>query len=304
MRLAELEIFVAAAEAGSFSGAADRLHLSQPAVSQNIRSLETAFRVQLFERVGRRVRLSEAGSVLLPMAREVLEASLHLEDTMGKFHGEVAGDLIVGCSTTSGKYVLPAMMATFRVQYPAVHLRVPVFGRDEIYRRLLDERLRLGVMSRLIEHRDLEFQPLFEDRVILVAPPSHPWSQFGRALPADLVDQPLILREGPAGTTEVVADVLSRHGISTDQLNVIFELGNAEAIALAVEEGIGLAFLSELAVARSLALGRLKAIEVEGLDMRRMIYLARTRRHPLTRVEERFWRFVAEKAPSLEPAHA
>ena len=294
-QLSELKVFVIAAEELSFSRAAERLHLSQSAVSQNIHSLEHEFGVELFERKGRSVRLSEAGHALLPLAQEAVNAIYRMNEVMNRIEGKVAGELIIGCSTTSGKYLLPGLVAAYRHEYPLVRVRIKVLARDEVIGRLIDERLMLGIASHKIEHRDLEYAPFFEDRVILIVPAHHRWADFGRALPADLVDEPLIMREERAGTTQVLSEGLAQHGITLDMLNPIMEIGNAEAIEMAVEEGIGMAFVSELAAARGLALGRIKKVEVEGLDLRRTIYLARNVGHSSTRAQERFWTFVVDR---------
>lgn len=299
VELAGLKVFVAAAEEGSFSRAAERLHYSQSAVSQSIKALEQTFGVALFLRRGRSVQLSEAGQRLLPLARDVLNAAHLLEDAMNNLEGQVVGDLMIGCSTTSGKYLLPSLIAAFRREYPAVRVRVNVLSRQEVITRLVDERLALGVVSKQIEHRDLEYQPFFEDHMILIVPADHPWGTYGYALPADLLDQPLILREPTAGTTEVLLDGLARYGISPDMLNVVMELGSAEAIEMAVEEGIGIAFVSELVAARGLALGRVKWVNVKGLELRRTIYMVRNVRSPLTRAQDRFWVFMREQRGAL-----
>jgi DNA-binding transcriptional LysR family regulator len=298
-QLSELKVFVTAAEELSFTRAAERLHLSQAAVSQNIQALERQFGVELFIRRGRTLRLSEAGQALLPLAREVLNAARRLGKAMSEIEGEVAGELFVGCSTTSGKYLLPSLVAAFRREYPLVRVGVKVLTRDDVLSRLLDGRLALGVVSHRPDQLDLEYMPLFEDRVILIVAPEHPWAAYGRALPADLVDEPIIMREERAGTTQVVQEGLARHNISPDMLNIVLEIGNAEAIEMAVEEGIGIAFVSELAAARGLALGRVKQVEVVGLDLRRTIFMARSTREPLTRTQERFWEFVQSRRQLL-----
>jgi DNA-binding transcriptional LysR family regulator len=294
-QISELKVFVIAAEELSFSRAAERLHLSQSAVSQNIQSLEREYGVELFERRGRSLRLTTGGQALLPMAQETINTLQRMSEAMNNLEGKVAGDLIVGCSTTSGKYLLPNLVAAFRREYPQVRVSIKILAREDVIARLIDERLALGVTSQKVDHRDLEYVPFFEDRVILIVPAQHRWAAFGRALPADLVDEPLIVREERAGTSQVMIEGLARHNITLDMLNPVMEIGNAEAIEMAVEEGIGIAFVSELAAARGLALGRIKAVEVEGLDLRRAIYLAHNVRHPLTRAQDRFWSFVADR---------
>ncbi len=299
MNIPELRVFVTAAEELNFSRAAARLHLSQSAVSQNIQSIEKNYGVELFVRHGRSVQLSEVGQVILPMAREVLNTVRLLEDSLVNVKGEVAGELTIGCSTTSGKYILPNLLAAFRREYSLVRSRVTISSRSGVVERLLDQTLALGVMSRQVEHRDLEYMPLLEDKVILIVPIDHPWAQYGRAMPADLLDQPFIRREESSGTAEVVSNALKQQGVMPDTLNVVMELGNAEAIEMAVEEGIGIAFVSELVAARGLALGRIKQVEINGLDIVQRIYLYRHVGSVFTRAEARFWEFVQENRAQI-----
>jgi DNA-binding transcriptional LysR family regulator len=299
IELTELRVFMAAAEERSFSKAAVRLHLSQSAISQTIQSMEKDFGVELFVRHGRSVWLSEAGQALLPLAKEVLGSSRLLEEAMNSIQAQVSGELVIGCSTTSGKYLLPNLVANFRREYPDVHVRIIIMSRDEVVARILDERFPIGVVSKRIDSHEIEHQPLFEDRVILIVPPDHAWGEYGKALPSDIIDQPLILREDNAGTTEVMLEGLAQHGINQDMLNVVLEIGNSEAIEMAVEEGNGIAFVSELAAARGLALGRVRKVEIEGMELRRMIYITRNLRHPLTRAQDRFWNFALEQRDTI-----
>lgn len=290
-----LKVFLAASEEDSFSRAAEQLHLSQSAVSQNIHALERTLGVTLFLRKGRSVQLTEAGQAMVPLAREALHQVRLMTETLNVLDEKVVGDLELGCSTTSGKYLLPGLAAAFRQAYPEVHLRVNILSRQAVMERLLDERVALGVVSKRLEHPPLEYQPFFEDRIILIAPRHHPWAEYGRALPADLPDQPLIMREPQAGTAEVVWEALAPHGLHPEMFNVVMEVGNAEAIAMAVEEGIGLAFVSELVAARGLALGQIRQIEVVGLDLRRTIYLVRNTQAMFTRAHTAFWNFLQQR---------
>lgn len=290
--LNELRIFLTAAELGNFSKAARRLHISQPAVSQAISSLERHFSTELFQRHGRSVRLTEAGQALQPMASELLSSARRLDETIGSLHGHVIGEINVGCSTTSGKYLLPGLIARFRQRFPQVRINVLVSGRDAVIESLLSGRVSLGVSSKIIEHRDLEYHDLFGDEVILVVPADHPWANYRLVYPDDLLDEPIILREEGAGTLEVMMDGLRQHDISADMVNVAMVLGNAEAIEMAVEEGIGIAFISRLAAARGLELGRIIEVRVEGMQLYRNISLVRNRRFPSTRAQAEFWDFT------------
>ena len=299
VELSQLKVFIAAAEERNFSAAAKRLHMSQSAVSQNIQTLERAYDVELFVRRGRSVELSEEGEAILPTAREVLNAARLLEDNLHNVNNEVGGELVIGCSTSAGKYLMPTLLSSFQRKFPAVLPRVKVMNRSFVYEKLLNETIPIGMSSKRFDHRDLESVPLFEDHVILIAHPDHPWAEFGRAMPDDLLDQPLIIRETTSGTYEVVAEGLKSIGTTMDMLNISMELGNAEAIEMAVESGFGLAFVSEMVAARGLALGRIKRIELEGLDLHRTVYMARNIHRPFTRAQGLFWEYAQSQYQNL-----
>jgi DNA-binding transcriptional LysR family regulator len=292
LHLNELEVFIAAAEHGSFSEAARFLHLSQPAVSQSIQNLERRFRVQLFSRQGRTARLSDSGKALLPLARELVAAARRVEETMNTLNGTIAGHIRLGCSTTSGKYFMPSRIAQFRAQYPAVRVDVQVCSRDVVVQQLLEEDVDFVISSRQLDHRDLEFVPFYMDEATLLVPSAHAWSRSRHIYPDDLLDQPIIMREEGSGTYAALYRALRAHDIAPEMLNVTMTLGSAEAVALAVEEGLGIGFVSKLVAARSVALGRAVEVAVEGFDLRHALYFVRNRRTPMTHSQRAFWEFM------------
>lgn len=299
VELSALRVFLVAAEERNFSRAAERLHMTQSAVSQNIQNLEKSYKIELFNRMGRTVELSEAGQTILPMVREVLLAARLLEDGLQEVNHQIGGELLIGCSTSAGKYLLPTLLAEFRHDYPAVHPRVKIISRESVMERLLNRTIPIGIASRQIEHREIESVPLFDDRIILIVHPKHPWAIYGRAFPSDLLDQPFISREDTSGTCETVMEGLKPQNITIDNFNVVMELGNTEAIEMAVERGVGIAFVSEMVAARGLALGRIKKVEVEGLDLRRRIFMARHIGSPFTRAQSLFWDFAKSQYEKL-----
>lgn len=300
INLNDLTVFLAAAECGNFSKTGRQLHLSQPAISQKIVSLEKRFGTKLFTRQGRTVRLTETGQALQPIARELLSSARRLEETMASLQGEVVGEMNIGCSTASGKYLLPRLIARFRRQYPQVRINVLISSRNSVLDRLLAGELSLGVTSKKIEHRDLDYQDFFTDDVILIAAANHPWGNYRHVYPDDILDEPLILREDVAGTREVLIDGLQCCDISPDMLNVAMVLGNAEAIVMAVGEEIGVAFVSRLAAERDLQVGRVVEVQVDGVDLQHNIYLARNVKLPATRAQSEFWNFVSESKVDLQ----
>ncbi len=299
VELSTMRVFLAAAEEKNFSHAAQRLNMSQSAVSQNIRAMEQVYDVELFQRHGRSVVLSEMGEAILPMVREVLRTARLMEDSLQDIKNEIGGELLIGCSTSAGKYLMPVLLSMFQQNYPAVHPRVKVMGRDGVYDRLLNQALPFGVASKKFDHRDLECMPLFEDRIYLIVPAAHPWAAYGKALPDDLLDQKVIMREEVSGTCETVMEGLKSYGITPDMLNVTMELGNAEAIEMAVERGVGIAFVSEMVAARGFAFGRIKKVELQGVNLHRTVHMARNIRYPFTRSQNLFWDFAKSQYERL-----
>lgn len=294
LNIHEINVFLTAAETQNFSEAARQLHMTQPAVSMQIQSLEQRLGVDLFERSGRRIQLSEAGETLMPMARELVSMSLRIEEAMKSLGGEVVGHLKIGCSTTAGKYILPQLIARFRRMHPRVQVTVYNSGRDQVMDMLCDGMTHISVISSLVSCRDAEFKPFFTDRAVVIAPIDHPWANRNTIKPQELREADFIIRDDTAGTRQVMMEGLLEHGVHLDDLNIVMELGNAEAIEMAVEEGIGVSIVSRLVAQRGVDLGRIKMLEIEGLNLERKIYIAYNVRRAATSAQTEFWNFVHE----------
>jgi len=292
LSLNELSVFLEAADCGNFSETGRNLHLSQPAISQKIENLQKHFGTKLFVRDGRSMRLTESGMALRPLAKELIAAARRIDETMVSLQGEIIGEMTIGCSTASGKYLLPGLIASFRKIYPNVRINVNVTSRQSVFNKLLGGDVALGISSKKIPHKDLDYKKFFRDDVILIAPTGHPWERVESIKLEELMDEPIILREEGAGTRDVYMKALLDLGFSPDMLNVAMELGNTEAIEMAVEQKIGVAFISRLAAERGMELGYIAEVEVQGLDLTRDIFLTRRKRSPSTRAQIKFWNFV------------
>jgi len=292
----ELSIFVEAALAQNFSVAARRLYLSQPAVSLQIANLEKQLGLELFQRNGRSITLSEAGKVLLPLAQEALRNLKQIEETMAGLKGVMIGELTIACSTTVGKYILPRLVASFRNKYPDVRVTVHVMSRRVALERLLGGRAEIAIVSAQPAHSEIEGAPFLVDQVILIVPPGHPWADRSLVTPTDLLSVPFIMREPTAGTYEVVAEGLTEHGLNISQIQPVLSLANAEAIEMSVEAGIGAAFISRMVAARGIALGRVVEVPVAGMALKRTIYMVRHQRLAATPLQRAFWEFAFDPA--------
>jgi DNA-binding transcriptional LysR family regulator len=288
----ELRIFVAAAEEENFSAAARKLHLSQPAISFQIQGLEQRLNVQLFRRSGKRVMLTEAGQNLLPLAREMVNLSTRIEETMCAEQGIVKGHVVIGCSTSPGKYVLPHLIGAFRQKYPDAHFSVQVLTRQQVEEQLLTKQLHIGVLGLPAKSKDLECFPFFTDDLVLIVPAQHPWAARGVIHPKELHQADWIVREASAATHQTVVTILNESGIRADNLRVTMELGSVEAIQAAVEAGHGVSFVSRVAIQHGLALGRIKVVRVKGLHLQRQIYLARNKLRTCACAQLKFREFV------------
>lgn len=291
----QLNIFLTAAEALSFTRAAQKLHLTQPSVSQHIQSLERHFGTELFIRNGRSLELTDAGLALVPLAREAVALSIRTDEAMRSVNGDVVGHLMVGCSTTPGKYVLPQLLARFHQRYPQVRVTCQVSSQQIAMQLLMDGGVHFALTS-LVEGVDpeMEMTRFLCDKVILIAPNNHPWAEVGHIAPEELQYATYILREESAGTFAAVRDTLAQVGISIHNFKTLLTLGNAEAIAMAVQEGLGVGFISEMVIDR-LGPNRVARIEINGLEISRDIFLSRNLRRPATIAQNAFWEFVHSK---------
>jgi len=283
-----LRVFLIAAETLNFSIAAKRLHMTQPSVSQHIQALEQQLGTELFIRSSRSLGLTEAGAVLVPMAEKMVAMALHTQEVMKNLKGEVHGHLYVGCSTTPGKYILPKLLSKFIHLYPQVQATCQVNSRHETLKQLSQGKVHLALASTHEFDKDCEFYKLYEDKIVLIAPLDHPWAKNGSANLDELQYTRMILREENSGTYNVIKKGLENTGMHIEDLQTALTLSNAEAIAMAVQEGLGIGFVSEVVVSR-LVSERVATIYVKGLSERlhQDTYIGRNMLQPSTIASQR-----------------
>jgi DNA-binding transcriptional LysR family regulator len=283
--LRQLRYFLAVAERESFTAAAEVLLVAQPTVSQAVKELEREVRFPLFEQAGRRVRLTEAGRLLRRHADRILGEVDAIESSMSELWGGHAGRLVVGASSTPGTYLLPPVLGRLREDSPRVEVVLEIADTGEVLQRLQEGRLDLGVVGEAKFPSGIHALPLTEERLLLILSPAHALAAKRWVTPADLFDQPWIMRETGSSTREVIRRALAGQGVDC---RVVMELGSTEAIKKAVAAGLGLAFVSEHAVELEQQAGVLAARDVLDLDLRRGFHLVRRAGMPLTRLHERF----------------
>jgi DNA-binding transcriptional LysR family regulator len=287
-----LQTFLCAAESASLTEAAKQLHLTQPAVSHQIKLLEQELGVKLFTRGGGGLKMTEAGELLLPWARRLLHDVDDMKDMMSSIQEVFAGELRLMCSTCVGKYLLPQLAARFCRRYPNIKVRILACGPERTALRLLEGDAHLGIVSHETNDKGMESQEFFEDRIELVIPANHRWAGRSSIEPAEIVREPFLLREETSGTRWITLTELSKFDISLEDLNIFMEIGSAEGIMEAVSHGHGISFVSELASSHLRELGRVVNVPVDGLNIKRTIYMVRKRISTPHRPRDVFWSFI------------
>ncbi|MHB1415171.1 MAG: LysR family transcriptional regulator [Chloroflexota bacterium] len=266
----QLKVFVVVAERGNFTRAAEELFMAQPSVSAVIGRLEQTVGLQLFDQIGKRIHLTEAGETMLVYARRILALVEEAEGALGEFQEAGSGRLLMGASNTIGIYVLPHVLRSFRALYPEVSVAIEIGNTSQVVSGVQCNRLDFGLVAGHPEHPDLKIGHFLTDRLVLIVPAEHPLAKEPSLSVADLAREPFIIRERGATTRAVVEQEMSRLGV---QLNVTMEVGDNEAVKQAVAAGLGVSILSEFTIATELALGRIAQLQIAGAHFRRDFYL-------------------------------
>jgi DNA-binding transcriptional LysR family regulator len=294
----QLAAFCAVVERKSFSQAAERLGVTQPAVSLQIRSLEQRLGRQLLDRSGRRVEPTEAGRRLYASAQRVLAAEEHLlEDLDADDEGAITGTLDLGASTGPGGTVVPLLLCEFQEQHPDMGVRLTVSDTQTVVDRVAERELELGIVGAGRRHRGVAFEPFFRDEVVLACSSDHRFAGKTVSLD-DLKGEKLIVMQEGAGVRQVIEDELRKAGMRLRDLDIRLELGLQESVRSAVVAGHGIAFISRLAIEVDLAAGRIATARVRGLDPVREIFLARATGRSETRAARAFVAFAQGRLPS------
>jgi DNA-binding transcriptional LysR family regulator len=289
--LRQLRTFKTVADLSSFSLAAQKLKLSQPSVSYQVKELEETMGLPLLDRLGKRVQLTEAGTVLYSYARRTLdiidEAALALEE----MRGIKRGSLRVGASTTVGIYLLPAALGAFKKLHPGLVISLEIGTRQRVQEQVLRNELDLAVVGPALKDADLAIIPFVSDELAVVAPAGHALAARRGLTLKDLADQPFVMREPASGSRWSLEKAARKAGV---KLKVAMELGSNGAIKHAVESGLGLAVLSRYACALEISSGRLVELDVRGFPIRRDWHIVHLRRRRLPASVQAFIDFLQD----------
>jgi DNA-binding transcriptional LysR family regulator len=295
-----LRVFRSVARHLNFRIAAEELLLTQSAVTQQIKALESELDVPLFDRGGGRVSLTPAGASLLPFAERLAALAEEAREAVAAAAGDHAGRLALGASQTIGQYLLPKLIAGFLQENPNVQISVMGGNTQTILEALVEHRVQLCLIEGPAMRRDVQVEPFMEDHMVCVVPSGHEWADEQIDL-QQLAQASMVTRELGSGSRRIVEQALQQAGVEVKKLRIAMTFDSTEGLLSAVEAGLGIAFVSRWAVRNQLAMGTLKVARVRDLNLSRMFSLATVAGPEPAGVPGLFQRFVLKRAEELAP---
>lgn len=293
MDIHQLRVFLSVFKNRSFTKASEGLHLSQPTVSDHIRSLEDELDCILFDRLGRTIKPTKEAEVLFIHASEIVERIAHLREAVGNMKKEVAGELVVGASTIPGTYILPGITASFRQKNQSVLFEIVVSDSRAIIDRVAEHELLIGIVGSKLETKQVHYEPFLDDELIAVASGAH---ETKKSLGIrEISGLPVVMREQGSGTRREFEKILEKEGVNPHQLNIVGIFGSTDAIKQAVKEGMGISIISRRSVKDELKCGMLREIKIKDADMKRQFYIVTHRKRTLPHLYKSFIDYLLKK---------
>ncbi|OUD15548.1 LysR family transcriptional regulator [Thioflexithrix psekupsensis] len=281
-----LQVFHTVARLLSFTKAAEALHMTQPAVTFQVRQLEEHFNTRLFDRTHNRITLTEIGQLVYDYAERIFDLYSQMDNAVKEMTGDVSGILLIGASTTIAEYMLPALLGDFKNRYPEVIIRLRVANTDEIVSMVENNLIDLGVVEAPVHNKSLAVELCRMDQLVGIVPVRHPLAAKESVTVDELARYPFIFREEGSGTREVITEYFAAAQLSLFDLNIIMELGSSEAIKGAVTSGMGVSILSRATIQKELQLGTLKSVELEPKLERPFSFVHQKQKFRLRTMEE------------------
>lgn len=292
----QMQIFKCVAEKKSFSLAAQELHMTQSSVSQQIQNLECYYGVKLFDRLHRRIMITQAGAALYPYATELERLYQEANKTMRGLMDDISGRLHIGASMTIGEYLLPEMLVLFSRMYPRVAISMETENTERIISRVISGDVNIGFVEGLYEPIDTLIDTRCGgDQLVIVAPANYKLPTCNGWPIEVIAGERWVLREPNSGTRRVFEQFLNKHGCNASALNVVMELSSTEAIKSSIKAGMGMGALSRLAVAAEVQRGELQLVPLREGKIERSFTMLCHRERFVTSAVEKFAAFIAEK---------
>lgn len=293
--LHQLKVFEAVARHNSFTRAAEELFLTQPTVSMQVKQLTKAVGLPLFEQVGKRLYLTQAGQELLATCRGIFEQLAKFEMTIADLQGMKQGQLRLAVITTA-KYFVPRLLGKFCQVYPGIEISLKVMNHERVVEHLSDNRDDLYIVSQLPEHLDIAYHSFLDNPLVVLAQHTHPLAQEKNIPLEKLVSEPFIMREVGSGTRKAVQRLFDQHGLT---VKVKLELGSNEAIKQAIAGGLGISVLSRHTLGLEGVSNELTILDVQGFPIHRDWYVVYPAGKQMSVVARTFFEYLIEEAPKV-----
>jgi DNA-binding transcriptional LysR family regulator len=266
-----LKTFITVVEEGNFSKGAQKLHLSQPAVSMQMQTLAQELEIELFLKVGKKIQLTEGGLILYKEGKTLLENWEKLLKNLDNFKNQLSGKLKIGASTIPGLYYLPKRIKKFKELYPKTDFIINIDHSQKIIEELVEGEIDLAFVGKRVNKAGISSCKWMKDNLVLIKPKEFPLNS--KIEVKDLKKYPLIIRKEGSATRALMEEKLKEKGIKLEDLNIVLELDSTESVIASVEAGIGLSFVSEIAAAKYLKLGTIEILPID-LDLSRDLFYA------------------------------
>ena len=298
MDLWQLHIFCKVVEHKSFSKAAKKIQISQPTISSHIKELESHFGCRLVDRLSREAVPTKAGELLYKYAGRLLRLSDEAEMAVNEFSGKIKGNLVVGGSTIPGEYILPGIIGAFSIHYPEVSTQLIIGDTRKIINATITGECELGIVGAVAKDKSVYQEKLIEDDMKLVITSDHKWARKKSVSIAALIKEPFIIRESGSGTLESLETNLNTRGYSIRDFNIPAVMGSTVAVIQGIKSKVGVSIISTVAISEDLQSGKLKALPIEGLNLKRRFYLTRHRQRSPSPVGQTFIKFLKKELAS------
>lgn len=288
----KLKVFCTVAETKSFSKTSEIIHLTQPAVSLQIQSLEETYETKLFDRTNNCISLTPSGEILYNHAKEILALYTKADKEIAKITGLMKGSITIGCSSTIGNYLIPLIIVDFKKVHPKIKISLEISNTKRIEEMVSNGLVDFGFVEADVSKQKLLVEPILKDELIVIIPPVHPWAKKRKISILELVKEPFILREEGSGTRIHIEQCFQKNGLTLNDMHISLSLSGLESIKTAVENGIGVSIMSRWAVLKELKYKTLKYVTLKEEKMERKFSLIQLKNSVKSHAVEEFLAYL------------
>lgn len=294
MNLTWLQTFMLIVDKKSLTKAARVLHLTQPAVSKQLNSLEKYYGTSLLHRTSRHMEVTEAGKMVYEYSQQILSKINESLADVQALQKDLYGSLLLGASSIPGEYILPAALGRFQALHSQVKVKLEIADSTEIGQLLQDGKIEAGMIGVILENPVLKQEHIFEDELVVIASSQHPLTKKKSIALEDFLEERVIFREAGSGTRLVIENKLIEKGIAPDSLKTRLELGSTEAVINAVAAGLGISLVSRFAVQNRIKAGEIAVLPIDDLPLERGLYFITRRDQVISPLVEAFYNFLKD----------